>query len=153
LLAVSGVESSPGGPFLNLQGARLCLRVSLCVGRKLKNIFWEKAPKSWRMAVMASNNRLIFRPITQLMYALSRVNCALTASVGSKFRGLTAVTGGCDDLTGRRRRHWRLPHDPGGAGEGDLGGRLSDVWRLIVFAADRLASQLIVWNPFNRKRG
>jgi hypothetical protein len=48
----------------------------VCVRGKVKKIFLEKAPKTWRIAVKALNNRRIFRPVAQLMYALSRVKSA-----------------------------------------------------------------------------
>jgi len=60
-------------------GGRVLSRGFVCVGGKVKKIFWGKALKTWRIAVKALNNRRIFQPVAQLMYALSRVNCAFRA--------------------------------------------------------------------------
>jgi hypothetical protein len=65
--------------------------VFVCVGGKVKKIFSGTGTKTRRMAPNTPINRLIFRAIAQLMYALSRVNCALTSLSRPRIGGSTAV--------------------------------------------------------------
>jgi hypothetical protein len=58
---------------------RALSRGFVCVGGKVKNFFSGTGTKTRRMASNTPINRLIFQLVAQLMYALSRVNCAFRA--------------------------------------------------------------------------